>query len=79
MSYRGTELNLLLKMAMEIDLTEDFFSSSNGYDLKLFEKGNHLEKYKCAICEKVLRDAVQIPHNQSPKRACRKCYTENLR
>ena len=64
---------------MEIDLTADLFSSSGGYDLKLFDKGCHLERLKCAICEKVLRDAVQIPHNQSPKRACRKCYTEKIR
>ena len=65
-------------MAMDIDCTAEDLSSG-GYDLKLFDKGYHLERYKCAICEKILRDAVQIPQSQSPKRACRKCYTENIR
>ena len=66
-------------MAMEIDRVEDLSSGSGGYDLKLFNKGYHLERYKCAICSKILRDAVQIPQSQSPKRACRKCYTGNIR
>ena len=66
-------------MAMEIDRVEDLSSGSGGYDLKLFGKGYHLERYKCAICRKILRDAVQIPQSQSPKRACRKCYIGNIR
>ena len=68
---------------MEIDDAEDllFGSGSNGYDLALFlfEKDDFLEKYKCAICRKVLRNTVQISHNLAARRACRKCYIDNIR
>ena len=68
------------KFAMEIDCGEyPSYNSSGGYDLALFEKAHLLEKYECVICKKILRDAVQIHENQEPRRACRKCYTDNIR
>lgn len=68
------------KVAMEIDGVQDVLSDSNdGYDLDLFEKSNYVEKYKCAICRKVLRNAVQVPQDQVAMRACQKCYVDNIR
>lgn len=68
------------KFIMEIDCGEDSsYSSSGGYDLALFEKVHLLKQYECALCNKVLRDAVQIPESQEPMRACRKCYAGNIR
>ena len=69
-----------LKFVMEIDCGEDSScSSSGGYNLALFEKVHLLKKYECALCKKILRDAVQIPESQEPMRACRKCYAGNIR
>ena len=49
-----------------------------GYDLEIFGK-NDIEKYKCYICRKVMKDAIQLPYLVQPKRTCRKCYTANIR
>lgn len=71
------------KFTMEIDEAEDLLSGSgsSGYDLALFffENDQFLEKYKCTICRKILRNTVQVSNNQSARRACRKCYTDNIR
>lgn len=67
---------------MEVDGHNDFSSSDNscsgGYKVELFDKSFDLEKYKCAICDKILRDPVQIPQTSNPRRACQKCYTSKI-
>ena len=48
-----------------------------GYDLEIFDEiqVNIFEKYKCAVCKKVLKNAIQfIPDSNVPSRACRTCY-----
>ena len=48
-----------------------------GYDLEIFDKikVNIFEKYKCVVCKKVLKNAIQfIPDSNVPSRACRTCY-----
>ena len=50
-----------------------------GYDLTLFEEGQNTEKYKCALCHKVLKKSMQLLNGPVPTRACHGCYTENIR
>ena len=49
-----------------------------GYNLEIFVK-NDVEKYKCYICGKVMKDAIQLPHLVHPKRTCLTCYKANIR
>ena len=50
-----------------------------GYNLKLFIDGETAKNFICAICKNVLRNAVQIPQSNDPKRACQDCYKDNIR
>ena len=52
---------------------------TSGYALELFAKDANIENYKCVICQKILRDAIQIPESDIPTRACMKCYKVNVR
>ena len=50
-----------------------------GYDLEIFDETEVtiLEKYKCAVCKKVLKKAIQFipePDSNVPLRACHTCY-----
>ena len=50
-----------------------------GYDLKIFDEieVSILEKYKCAVCKKVLKNAIQfISESNVPSRACDTCYMD---
>lgn len=56
-------------------------SITEGYDWAIFDE-DYIEKYVkyiCAICGKVLKEAVQLPHLDIPTRACHSCYTANIR
>lgn len=50
-----------------------------GYNPKLFNNQQAIQNYICAICNNVLKDAVQIPQSANPKRACHDCYNSNIR
>ena len=60
---------------MEVD---NLIPTLGGYNLEIFGK-NDVEKYKCYICRKVMKDAIQLPHLVHPKRTCLTCYTANIR
>ena len=77
----GTLQVLSSQFTMEIDEPKDLLSGSgsSGYDLALFENDHFLEKYKCTICRKILRNTVQVSNNQAARRACRKCYVDKIR
>ena len=49
-----------------------------GYDLAIFDEDN-IDKYMCAICGKVLKEAIQLPQLDIPTRACHSCYATNIR
>ena len=50
-----------------------------GYNRKLFVDVESVENFICAICNNVLRVAIQIPQSNDPRRACEICYKENIR
>ena len=52
-----------------------------GCDLGIFDEIEvELEKHKCAVCKKVLKNAFQfISDLNVPSRACHSCYTANTR
>lgn len=50
-----------------------------GYNPKLFNDQQAIQNYICAICNNVLKDAVQIPQSADPRRACHDCYNSNIR
>ena len=60
---------------MEIDSQQDRV----GFTVKIFINLEEIDKFICAICKNVLRDAVQIPESNDPKRACLDCYKNNIR
>lgn len=65
---------------MESDSLYHTSFTSGGYDLDIFDESRMaIEKYKCAVCRKVLKNAIQLPDLNIPTRACRTCYTENIR
>ena len=59
---------------MEIDSPK----RSVGYSLKIFVNLPAVSDFICAICMNVLRNAVQIPQSNNPKRACQMCYKERI-
>ena len=60
---------------MEIDSQQDRV----GFTVKIFINLEEIDKFICAICKNVLRDAAQIPESNDPKRACLDCYKNNIR
>lgn len=50
-------------------------------ELTIFDEDNieKYEKYMCAICGKILKEAIQLPQLDVPTRACHSCYTANIR
>ena len=50
-----------------------------GYNRKLFVDVQSAENFICAICNNVLRVAIQILKSNDPRRACEVCYKENIR
>lgn len=65
-----------MKTTMEIDKLETI---SGGYSLEIFDKDTIIQRYLCAICGKVLKDAIQMPLLNVPTRACLECYTATVR
>ena len=51
----------------------------DGYKLKLFIDPEAAKSFMCAICKNVLRNPVQIPQSDNPKRACQDCYKDSIR
>lgn len=66
---------LTLQLLMEVN---SLASIPGGYDLEIFTDDG-IEKYKCCICRKVIKDAIQLPQLDRPTRACLACYTGNIR
>ena len=65
---------------MEVDSLHRASSTSGGYELDIFDESEMcIEKYKCAVCRKVLKNAIQLPDSNVPSRVCLTCYTENIR
>ena len=50
-----------------------------GFTVKIFINLEEIDKFICAICKNVLRDAAQITESNDPKRACLDCYKNNIR
>ena len=50
-----------------------------GFNVKIFTNLQEGGKFICTICKNVLRNAVQIPESNDPKRACLDCYKDNIR
>ena len=72
----------MLKFIMAAKSVEDVLtlaSDTSSYDLALFEEGQDIEHYKCAVCHKIPKKTVQIPKDPIPKRACEVCFMEDLR
>ena len=69
------QIGLTLQLLMEVD---SLASVPGGFDLEIFNE-NDIEKYKCCICRKVIKDAIQLPQLDRPTRACLTCYTANIR
>ena len=67
--------SVTLKHQMKIEKPEQ----KGGYSLKLFIDGEAAKNFTCAICKNVLRNAVQIPQSNDPKRACKDCYEDSIR
>ena len=65
---------------MEVDSSNGVRVTLGGYDLEIFdEKEENIEKYKCDVCRKVLKNAIQLPESSVPGRRCLTCYTANIR
>ena len=73
--YVTIQIGLILQPLMELD---SLASIPGGYDLEIFNEDD-IEKYKCCICGKVIKDAIQLPQLDRPRRACLTCYTGNIR
>ena len=50
-----------------------------GFNVNIFINSQEVDKFICTICKNVLRNAVQIPESNDPKRACLDCYKDNIR
>ena len=60
-------------------LSAAIVTHGGGYDLEIFDE-IEVEKYKCAVCKKVLKNAFQFtPDSNVTSRACHSCYTANTR
>ena len=65
---------------MEVDHLNAVSVTSGGYDVEIFdEKENIIERYKCDVCRKVLKNAIQLQESSVPTRRCLTCYTTNVR
>ena len=69
----------VVSMLSKYHIETEHSNQSAGYNRKLFINPEAITKYICHICKNVLRDPVQIPSLSDPKRACQKCYKDNLR
>ena len=74
----GLIISFILKV-WNFQMEADHPESIAGHNPKLFNDQQAIKKYICAICNNVLKDAVQIPQLADPKRACHDCYTNNTR
>ena len=74
----GKKSGPMAQFNMENDNSHSFIG---GYDLAIFDEDNieKYEKYMCAICGKVLKEAIQLPQLDIPTRACHSCYAANIR
>ena len=52
---------------------------NGGYKLEIFVDSEVAKTFVCAICKNVLRNPVQIPQSNNPKRACQDCYQDSIR
>lgn len=52
---------------------------NGGYKLEIFVDSEVAKTFVCAICKNVLRNPVQIPQSNNPKRACQDCYKDSIR
>lgn len=64
---------------MEVDNLNAVSVTSGGYDLEIFHEKENIERYKCDICRKVLKNAIQLQESSVPTRRCLTCYTANAR
>ena len=65
---------------MEVDNLDAASVIPGGYNLDIFDEVEmRIEKYKCAVCKKVLKNAIQLPDLNAPSRACFTCFTANIR
>ena len=66
---------------MEVDNSDTVaFGTAGGFDLEIFdESAETIEKYKCSVCGKVLKNAIQLIQLSVPTRTCLACFTTNVR
>ena len=70
-------LLMLLMLLMLLNVAN--VTHGGGYDLESFDE-IEAEKYKCAVCKNVLKNAIQYTLDSNvPLRACYSCYTANTR
>lgn len=70
---------LFLTAGWSFKMEVDNPSPRCGYNSKLFNDQQAIQKYICTICNNVLKNAVQIPQSADPRRACHDCYNSNIR
>ena len=65
---------------MQVDNLDAASLTAGGYDVDIiYEDKMCIEKYKCTVCRKILKNAMQLPDLDVPSRACSTCYTAILR
>lgn len=67
---------------MELDNSDNNIvaGAAGGFDLEIFDESTeNIEKYKCGICGKVLKNAIQLPQLSVPTRTCLTCFSTNVR
>lgn len=66
---------------MEVDNSSNVaVGTPGGFDLEIFDESTEtIEKYKCGICLKVLKNAIQLIQLNVPTRTCLSCFTTNVR
>ena len=71
--------DLLFTMASKHMMGIDNPVQRVGFNVNIFINSQEVYKFICTICKNVLRNAVQIPESNDPKRACLDCYKDNIR
>ena len=71
--------DLLFTMASKHMMGIDNPVQRVGFNVNIFINSQEVYKFICTICKNVLRNAVQIPESNDPKRACLDCYKDNIK
>ena len=65
---------------MEVEKSDVAVGTPGGFGLDIFdESAETIEKYRCGVCGKVLKNAIQLIQLTVPTRTCLACFTTNVR